>query len=56
MMEGLDYGLVGINEGLITTEVAPFGGHKESGVGVEGSRHGIGDYTTLKYACIGGLG
>ncbi|MFV3126551.1 NAD-dependent succinate-semialdehyde dehydrogenase [Niveispirillum sp. KHB5.9] len=56
MMEGLDYGLVGINEGLITTEVAPFGGHKESGVGVEGSRHGIDDYTTLKYACIGGLG
>ncbi len=56
MMEGLDYGLVGINEGLITTEVAPFGGHKDSGVGVEGSRHGIDDYTTLKYACIGGLG
>ena len=56
MMEGLDYGLVGINEGLITTEVAPFGGHKESGVGAEGSRHGIDDYTTLKYACIGGLG
>lgn len=56
MMEELDYGLVGINEGLITTEVAPFGGHKESGVGVEGSRHGIDDYTTLKYACIGGLG
>ncbi|MFV3075899.1 NAD-dependent succinate-semialdehyde dehydrogenase [Niveispirillum fermenti] len=56
MMDGLEYGLVGINEGLITTEVAPFGGQKDSGMGVEGSRHGIDDYTVLKYACIGGLG
>ncbi|WBX84516.1 NAD-dependent succinate-semialdehyde dehydrogenase [Sphingosinicella microcystinivorans] len=55
MMQGLDYGLVGVNEGLITTEVAPFGGHKDSGIGVEGSRHGIDDYTQFKYACVGGL-
>jgi len=56
MMSGLDHGLVGVNEGLITTEVAPFGGHKASGVGVEGSRHGMDDYLQFKYACVGGLG
>jgi succinate-semialdehyde dehydrogenase/glutarate-semialdehyde dehydrogenase len=53
---GLKYGLVGVNEGLITTEVAPFGGVKESGLGREGSRYGIEDYLDIKYVCIGGLG
>jgi succinate-semialdehyde dehydrogenase/glutarate-semialdehyde dehydrogenase len=53
--EALEYGMVGINTGLITTEVAPFGGVKESGMGREGSRHGILDYTEIKYACFGGV-
>jgi succinate-semialdehyde dehydrogenase/glutarate-semialdehyde dehydrogenase len=53
--EALDYGIVGINEGLVTTEVAPFGGFKESGMGREGSRHGLADYLETKYVCIGGL-
>jgi succinate-semialdehyde dehydrogenase/glutarate-semialdehyde dehydrogenase len=53
--EALEYGMVGINTGLITTEVAPFGGIKESGTGREGSRHGILDYTEIKYACFGGI-
>jgi succinate-semialdehyde dehydrogenase/glutarate-semialdehyde dehydrogenase len=52
VMEGLDYGMVGINTGLISTEVAPFGGVKQSGIGREGSRHGIEDYLELKYACL----
>ncbi|WP_439530918.1 NAD-dependent succinate-semialdehyde dehydrogenase [Pannonibacter sp.] len=56
VMEALEYGLVGINEGLITTEVAPFGGVKDSGMGREGSKYGVDDYLSLKYACIGGLG
>ena len=54
--EALKYGMVGINEGLITTEVAPFGGVKESGMGREGSKYGIEDYIVAKYVCIGGLG
>jgi len=54
--EGLQYGLVGVNEGVITTEVAPFGGMKESGLGREGSKYGIDDYLEIKYVCIGGLG
>ena len=54
--EALKYGMVGINEGLITTEVAPFGGVKESGMGKEGSKYGIEDYIDAKYVCIGGLG
>ena len=54
--EGLEYGIVGINEGLISTEVAPFGGVKESGVGREGSYHGIEDYLEIKYLCMGGIG
>ena len=54
-MEGLQYGLVGVNEGVITTEVAPFGGFKESGVGNEGSKYGLDDYLNVKYSCIGGL-
>ena len=53
--EALEYGIVGINTGLISTEVAPFGGVKESGVGREGSKYGILDYTELKYLCIGGI-
>lgn len=53
--EALEYGIVGLNTGLISTEVAPFGGVKESGIGREGSRHGILDYTELKYLCMGGL-
>ncbi len=52
----LKYGLVGINEGLITTEVAPFGGVKESGMGREGSKYGVEDYLDVKYVCVGGLG
>lgn len=56
VMEALEYGLVGINEGLISTEVAPFGGFKDSGMGKEGSKYGIEDYLNVKYACLGGLG
>jgi succinate-semialdehyde dehydrogenase/glutarate-semialdehyde dehydrogenase len=51
--EALEYGMVGLNTGQISTEVAPFGGIKESGVGREGSRHGLLDYTELKYLCVG---
>ncbi len=53
--EALESGMVGINEGLISTELAPFGGVKESGIGREGSRHGIEEYTELKYMLMGGL-
>ncbi len=53
--EGLEYGIVGINEGIISTEVAPFGGVKESGLGREGSRYGIEDYLEIKYLCMGGI-
>ena len=51
--EALEYGIVGLNTGLISTEVAPFGGMKESGTGREGSKYGILDYTELKYLCVG---
>ena len=51
--EALEYGIVGLNTGLISTEVAPFGGIKESGTGREGSKYGILDYTELKYLCVG---
>jgi succinate-semialdehyde dehydrogenase/glutarate-semialdehyde dehydrogenase len=51
--EAIEYGIVGINTGLISTEVAPFGGVKESGAGREGSKYGILDYTELKYLCVG---
>ncbi|MDB6087645.1 MAG: gabD [Gammaproteobacteria bacterium] len=51
--EALEYGIVGLNTGIISTEVAPFGGIKESGVGREGSKYGILDYTELKYLCVG---
>jgi len=53
--EALDYGMVGINEGIISTEVAPFGGVKESGLGREGSRYGIEEFLEMKYLCMGGL-
>ncbi|HQR04270.1 MAG: NAD-dependent succinate-semialdehyde dehydrogenase [Proteobacteria bacterium] len=53
--EALEYGMVGINEGVMSTEVAPFGGVKESGLGREGSRHGIDDYLEMKYLCLGGM-
>ena len=53
--EALDYGMVGINEGIISTEVAPFGGVKESGLGREGSRYGIDEFLEMKYLCMGGL-
>ena len=55
MMEGLEYGMVGVNDGLISTEVAPFGGVKESGFGREGSSHGLADYLNIKYCLLGGL-
>ena len=56
VIEGLKYGMVGVNEGLITTPEAPFGGVKESGLGREGGHQGIEDYLDTKYVCIGGLG
>ena len=55
MSEALEYGMVGINEGLISTEVAPFGGIKSSGLGREGSKYGIEDYLEIKYTLMGGL-
>lgn len=55
VQEALEYGIVGVNTGLISSEVAPFGGVKESGLGREGSRHGIDEYTEMKYVCVGGL-
>jgi succinate-semialdehyde dehydrogenase / glutarate-semialdehyde dehydrogenase len=53
--EALEYGIVGLNTGIISTEVAPFGGIKESGVGREGSKYGILDFTEIKYVCVGGI-
>ena len=53
--EALEYGIVGINTGLISTEVAPFGGMKESGLGREGSKYGIEEFLEIKYLCMGGL-
>jgi len=55
MAEALEYGIVGINEGIISTEVAPFGGMKASGIGREGSRYGLEAYQELKYCCFGGI-
>jgi succinate-semialdehyde dehydrogenase/glutarate-semialdehyde dehydrogenase len=54
--EALEYGMVGINEGIISTEVAPFGGMKSSGLGREGSHHGIEEYLEVKYLALGGIG
>ena len=53
--EGLESGMVGINTGLISNEVAPFGGVKQSGLGREGSHHGIEEFVEIKYLCLGGL-
>ena len=53
--EALEYGMVGINTGLVSTEVAPFGGMKESGIGREGSKYGIEEFIEVKYLCIGGV-
>ncbi|NCF27095.1 MAG: NADP-dependent succinate-semialdehyde dehydrogenase [Gammaproteobacteria bacterium] len=53
--EGLEYGIVGINEGIISNEVAPFGGVKESGIGREGSKYGMDDFLEIKYLCLGGV-
>ncbi len=53
--EGLEYGMVGINEGMISTAVAPFGGMKQSGIGREGSRYGIEEFLEVKYVCLGGI-
>ena len=53
--EAVEYGIVGVNTGIISTEVAPFGGVKESGIGREGSKYGILDYTEIKYVCVGAV-
>ena len=53
--EGLEYGIVGVNEGLFSTPEAPFGGYKESGLGREGGSYGIEEYVEVKYMCIGGI-
>ncbi len=55
LSEKLQYGMVGINEGLVSTEVAPFGGVKQSGIGNEGSKYGLNDYLNIKYSLFGGL-
>ena len=53
--ETLEYGIVGINTGLISNEVAPFGGVKQSGIGREGSHYGVDDYVVIKCMCVGGI-
>jgi succinate-semialdehyde dehydrogenase/glutarate-semialdehyde dehydrogenase len=53
--EALESGMVGINTGIISTEVAPFGGVKESGLGREGSKYGIAEFLEIKYLCLGGI-
>ena len=53
--EALEYGIVGVNEGIISNEMAPFGGVKESGQGREGSKYGLDDYLEIKYMCLGGI-
>ncbi|KAF5803431.1 putative succinate-semialdehyde dehydrogenase (NAD(+)) [Helianthus annuus] len=54
--EALEYGIVGVNEGLVSTEVAPFGGYKQSGLGREGSKYGLDEYLEIKYVCMGNMG
>ena len=56
MSEALEYGMVGVNEGIMATEVAPFGGWKESGLGREGSKYGCDEFLEPKYVLLGGLG
>jgi succinate-semialdehyde dehydrogenase / glutarate-semialdehyde dehydrogenase len=53
--EALEYGILGINTGVVSTEVAPFGGVKESGIGREGSKYGIDEWLETKYLCMGGV-
>jgi succinate-semialdehyde dehydrogenase/glutarate-semialdehyde dehydrogenase len=53
--EALEYGILGINTGVVSTEVAPFGGVKESGIGREGSKYGIDEWLETKYLCLGGM-
>lgn len=53
--EALEYGMVGVNTGIMSTESAPFGGIKESGIGREGSKYGIDEYLEQKYLCLGGI-
>jgi len=53
--EGIETGIVGVNTGIISNEVAPFGGVKQSGIGREGSHYGIDEYLEVKYLCIGGV-
>ena len=53
--DAIESGMVGVNTGLISTEIAPFGGVKQSGLGREGSRHGMDDYLVIKYICMGGI-
>ena len=53
--EALEYGMVAVNEGILSTEVAPFGGMKESGIGREGSKYGLDEFVELKYVLMGGL-
>ena len=55
VMEALEYGMVGVNDGIVSTEVAPFGGIKQSGLGREGSKHGLNEYLELKYCLLSGL-
>ncbi|MEO8115472.1 MAG: aldehyde dehydrogenase family protein [Phenylobacterium sp.] len=52
----MEYGIIGVNEGIISTESAPFGGMKESGIGREGSKYGIEDFLEIKYVLVGGIG
>ena len=53
--EALEYGMVGVNTGIISNEVAPFGGIKQSGLGREGSHHGLDEYLEIKYVCMAGI-
>ena len=53
--EGIESGMVGVNTGIISNEVAPFGGVKQSGLGREGSKYGIEDFLEIKYVCLGGI-
>ncbi|MDJ0886214.1 MAG: aldehyde dehydrogenase family protein, partial [Desulfobacterales bacterium] len=55
LSEGLEYGILGINTGIISTPVAPFGGMKASGIGREGSKYGLDEYLEIKYLCMGGI-
>ena len=53
--EAMEVGMVGVNEGTISSEIAPFGGWKQSGLGREGSKYGIEEYLEIKYICLGGI-